>query len=471
MLKNIAAFAIFLILGHIKSEYFSIPLKRSLKEGVDIKKGLSYLENYKSQESSMLHTNIAELQNINSLVQVAVMPLLNYFDVQYYGFIYVGSTHQPLSVIFDTGSNILWVESTDCTVCRNHTNKFNPALSKTYSNTGLTKNITYAIGFVNGTLVKDDIYLDDQMSVEKLNFLIVNYENELAGTIADGVLGLGIELEGDEHNSLIYSLYRQGKISAPAFSFYLTESKRESRLYIGDITENQYLSDIFRKMKHVPVNTRSHYWESDLTSFTLFNNHNKTVANTTYSSTSKVIFDTGTSFLIIPAVDFINIIPSITAKAIDNKCAITPYLQVVCKCLSPLGFSDLDLDIAGQTFHIRIENLIEFYPTLDYQCRFEILIDIFMMDSWILGDNVLRYTLLSFDMNKRTIGYIQDLPRISDDEVAGIYPEDNEGKEVSKLDYFIYGVCVLVALAVIYMFYKCFYANDQVDTYARIENK
>jgi cathepsin E len=458
-----------LLFGLIYSDYLSVPLKRSLKDNNELKKGLAFIEDYKTQESNLLHRNIHEIQDINMLVKVAVMPLLNYFDIQYYGFIYVGSTRQPLSVIFDTGSNILWLESNECTLCRNHTNKFNPSLSKTFINSGVNKNITYAIGFVNGTLVQDSVHLDEEISVDGLNFLIVNYENQLAGTIADGVLGLGIENEGDEKNSLIYSLYKQGKISSPSFTFYLTETKRDSRLYIGDITENQYLSDIFRKMKHVPVNTRSHYWESDLMSFTLYS-HNKTIPNMTYSSTSKVIFDTGTSFLIIPAVDFINIIPAITSKAIDNKCAITPYLQVVCKCLSPIGFSDIDLEISGQTFHIKTENLIEFYPTLDYQCRFEILIDIFIMDSWIIGDNVLRYTLLTFDMNKRTIGYIQDLPRIDDEDIKGVVHEE-ETKKTSRIDYLIYGVCVLVAIFVIYLFYKCFYANDQGDAYAKIENK
>jgi cathepsin E len=468
---NLIIIFLFHFYNNILAEYYFIPLNKAKNDNTNLKKGIMYLENYKSEETSMLHKNIKDIGTVNSLIQVAVMPLLNYFDVQYYGFIYIGSNRQPLSVIFDTGSNILWVEANDCTSCRNHTNKFNPSLSTTFSNTNANRNITYAIGFVNGTLVNDNIYLDEQMTAEGLNFLIVNYEDQLAGTIADGVLGLGIELEGDESNSLIYTLYRQGKISSPSFSFYLTESKRDSRLYIGDITENEYLYDIFRNIKYVPVKTRSHYWETDLISMTLYSQNNKSLPNSTFESTSKVIFDTGTSYLIIPAVDFINIIPMLTANAVEQKCAITQFLQVVCKCLSPSSFNDIELNISGQTFTIKTENLIEFYPTLEFQCRFEILVDIFMMDSWILGDNVLRYTMLTFDMDKRRIGYLQDIPRVSDREIVGDNQQD--GTQAYNYDYVIYGICALVALVVIYMFYKCFFASDQVDgaAYVKIENR
>ena len=42
------------------------------------------------------------------------IPLTNHYDVQYYGTLNFGEKEEPLTFIFDTGSEWLWVTSTLC---------------------------------------------------------------------------------------------------------------------------------------------------------------------------------------------------------------------------------------------------------------------------------------------------------------------------------------------------------------------
>jgi hypothetical protein len=43
--------------------------------------------------------------------------LKNIYNNQYIGFIYVGKDSQEFRVIFDTGSNWLWIPNTNCSGC------------------------------------------------------------------------------------------------------------------------------------------------------------------------------------------------------------------------------------------------------------------------------------------------------------------------------------------------------------------
>lgn len=430
----------------IFTKYYSVELNRHKK--IDSITGLSLLEEYSTDQ-----TQLAVLQDNHTFSQLATVPLSNYFNIQFYGPIYIGSQMESMSVIFDTGSNILWVSSDNCLKCRTFTHKFNANDSTTYKDLEVNKNITYAVGFVNGTFGIDNVYLNKDIYVEGLKMLVVDYESKLDGTIADGVLGLGVDLEGDQRNSFIHMLYSQGKISAPVFSFYLSEGKRDSRLYIGDIKEHEYLSDEINQMKYCDVSDKSRYWQCGISRISSGNQSYET-------STSKAIFDTGTSYLIIPATDFVLIIPQFLDKAINRTCGLTPIMQLICQCNSPTDFDDINLHLSGGTFTIKTSDLAEFFPTLDYQCRFEIIIDVLMMDSWILGDSVLKYNLLTFDMQDKRIGFIQDFqPAVNrqgtvdhnndDEDVIDTRPQDdNNGLSMMWIVFII----VIVAAITLFVF-------------------
>jgi hypothetical protein len=467
------------------------------------------LINQVPREESFKNEILNFLTDQNNL---AVVKITNYNNVQYYGKIYVGSNKQIFSVIFDTGSNLLWLSSKDCTSCRNYTQKFAYDESITYNNLYNNKNITYAIGFVDGNYVQDNIYTgkkynpDSQnqpnyyMGIEAFKFLLVNHEEYLDGTVADGVMGIGFDYQNDYSTSFIYMLYLSGQITSPVFYFYLSDSRLNSRLYIGDIKkENPYLENKFKRMNYCDVSSTARYWQCDLVNFELKENipdpdyqnyqsnlnkpegiaeipsirNNTTI---TYFSSSKVIFDTGTSFLVIPINDFLNVAQVLSKNALDHKCGVTLSLQYICKCRSPQDFDNIYLNlkssgVSSNKLEIITENLIDYYPTLEFQCRFQILIDLLLGDYWILGDSVLRDSLVSFDMQERKIGWIQKFIKMDDSIFeSGTNNNITTDKGGFVYHYFIVSLFIFGGILLIYLIWKCCYVGSQGVSHLRNEN-
>ena len=435
-------------------------------------------------------------QNVNttssSSVGYSSQTILNYFNIQYYGTIYIGSPiKQKMTVVYDTGSNLLWVPSQACTQCRSYTSKYNSMLSDSARYTNEKKNITYALGFVSGDVIEETVALGDgAMSVEGFRLIMVTEEKELNGTIADGVLGLGINMENNVKNSLIYSLYRSNVITKPSFTFYLTETKKDSRLFIGDILENTYIKKVLSTHKvfscEVPVHET--YWMCILSEISIedmmkrtksntntnvnidnammTNNSNNTI-NTSkpsisvipskvyYTSSSKVIFDSGTSYIIIPSNDFLAIIEFLMAKSkYENggKCGLNAEMQLICQCSSPKDFGKLVLHFnENTTFEIVLEDIIDYFPTLEYQCHFQILADMFFNDTWILGDSALRSTLITFDMQERTVQWVQMNKRLNEDEMI-----KDDSENYNNAIYYTWVVVAIAFLVILGFLAYCF---------------
>jgi len=251
------------------------------------------------------------------------------------------------------------------------------------------------------------------------------------------------------------------------FTFYLTDSKLGSRLYLGDISQNTYLTPLFKNMNYCDVPVGSRYWqcEIELISFTVNSIPGNVNNLSSASSNSKIIFDSGTSYLIIPANDFIYLLPKFADKAFENRCGVTPFFQLICQCGSPKDFDDIVLNlIGGSQFKIKIENLIQYFPALKYQCRFEILIDVNMMNFWILGDSVLRDTLLSFDLKRMSVGWIQEIEKLSDSMIFSNTTIVN-AEDDNKIEFAGYLIGGLVILAITYLFIKfaISYARSEAD--------
>ena len=116
----------------ISCSYYSKSIER---------KNLNNCTNFKCQKQLILikenSNQIKKSKKSNSTLapsenqKFTVLKLSNRNDVQYYGDIYIGVPKKKMTVIFDTGSNILWVPSHQCTTCRKDSVRYNPIISKT----------------------------------------------------------------------------------------------------------------------------------------------------------------------------------------------------------------------------------------------------------------------------------------------------------------------------------------------------
>ena len=69
------------------------------------------------EEPLSLHTSYYTQQI--TMIEPIKIELENTRDIQYKGDLYLGSSGQKLSLVFDTGSIWTWIALSDCTTCRN----------------------------------------------------------------------------------------------------------------------------------------------------------------------------------------------------------------------------------------------------------------------------------------------------------------------------------------------------------------
>ena len=363
--------------------------------------------------------------NLTSLEteKFAVLKLTNRHDVQYYGDIYIGLPKKRVAVIFDTGSNILWVPSSQCDTCRINSIRYNPLTSKTSVKLNKPKNISFAVGYVEGDLYSDTVSLNSHESllksfnndlyVENFKILSVNKEINLTGTSSDGVMGLGIYNEGDPYNSFIETLYNQKQINSPSFSFYILGVNNISRLYIGDILNNAYISKIIKNNKQqCIVDNNAKYWECyPFNGIKIINKNNDN--NKIVNSNSSIIFDTGSSYTLIPENDFMIIFNFLK---LTHNCIISQDNQLLCKCSNTNEFGKIEINFnENNKFVMNLNDMIEFYGNSIYQCHFQITMEIYDLNTWVLGDSALRKNIISFNIYERKISFVQNISGIIDD--------------------------------------------------------
>lgn len=130
------------------------------------------------------------------------MELENFYDMQYYGPVYLGTPSQKFIVIFDTGSSTLWVPGKDCDYKKYDAcafkNYYNHKKSSTYKKTDFQDGkfkIQYGTGKVSGILASDSMTLGDNSQAITATEVIFGEAEEMDATFLatkfDGIFGLG----------------------------------------------------------------------------------------------------------------------------------------------------------------------------------------------------------------------------------------------------------------------------------------
>lgn len=77
--------------------------------------------------------------------------LYDFYDIQLYAVVYVGSNKQKFEMIFDTGSSWVWVQSEECLRCMKNDHRFFKDESDTYEQlTWEESELNYGKGSVIG---------------------------------------------------------------------------------------------------------------------------------------------------------------------------------------------------------------------------------------------------------------------------------------------------------------------------------
>uniref|UniRef100_A0A452QH05 Peptidase A1 domain-containing protein n=1 Tax=Ursus americanus TaxID=9643 RepID=A0A452QH05_URSAM len=241
----------------------------------------------------------------SNLEKVASEPLTNYLDCQYFGKISIGTPPQEFTVVFDTGSSDLWVPSVYCKsyACRDH-HRFDPAKSSTFQNLNKPLSIQYGTGSMQGFLGLDTVTVSTIVdSQQTVGLSTQEPGNVFTYSEFDGILGLAYPSLASKYSVPVFdNMMQKHLVAQDLFSVYLARSSQGSMLTLGAIDPSYYTGSLH----WVPV-TVQEYWQFTVDRVTV---DGVVVA---CDGGCQAILDTGTSMLVGPSSDILNIQTAIGA--------------------------------------------------------------------------------------------------------------------------------------------------------------
>jgi hypothetical protein len=222
-----------------------------------------------------------------------------------YGNLSIGTPPQHFQVMFDSGSQWLWLNGPACDSCNvefEMAPPFDCSISSTCTNSGVEFDLTYGIGYTHGNIVYDTVGLDTKLDVDNQIFIVattITDSDDMRGF--NGILGLGPSTSIQRPElSLIHNLQQQGKIGEKVFSIYLSLNiLSPSDIIIGGV-DPKYIDPVNLTWTEVPmVDDRG--W---LVEFNGILVEGKEGQFTSGTSIGMALVDSGTSHIILPADEF-----------------------------------------------------------------------------------------------------------------------------------------------------------------------
>merc|ERR1712072_989199 len=192
--------------------------------------------------------------------------LVNNANTQYFGKIWVGTPPKPFTVVFDTGSSVLWVPSASCksSACKIH-RRFALTSSSTGKLIQVSKNkvreahIEYGTGSMTGVEAVDSVRFgkQDGLLLKATGLLLATKEQSKVFTHFpfDGVFGLNrrsVQAKDTELNfNVLSNAKKNGQLKKNVVSFWIggPPGKRGGAMAVGG-TDNRFYSG---KLSGCPV--------------------------------------------------------------------------------------------------------------------------------------------------------------------------------------------------------------------------
>ncbi|XP_005046600.1 PREDICTED: pepsin A-like isoform X1 [Ficedula albicollis] len=320
---------------------------------------------------------------------IAVEPLENYMDDEYFGTISIGTPAQEFTVVFDTGSSNLWVPSVFCSspACRNH-NRFNPAESSTFLSTNDTLFIAYGTGSMTGILGYDTV-----------NVAGINVRNQIFGlaetepgdffyyTPFDGILGLAFPSIASSGATPVFdNMMMENLVDRNLFSVYLSRDSQAGSFVLFGAIDPYYTT---RGISWIPLSAET-YWQIAMESVSANG------APVACSSGCQAIVDTGTTLLAVPIRAYRTLMALLGASSSG---------EISCEAASNLP--NLVFHIHGKEFPV---------PPRAYVLRSNGYCSLGLQgmdvpteegELWILGDVFIREYYVIFDRANNKVGLSQ----------------------------------------------------------------
>jgi cathepsin D len=318
-----------------------------------------------------------------------VVPLKDFSDTQYYGFISLGTPEQSFKVVFDTGSSNVWVPSEKCysISCFFH-NTYYHEKSSTYKADGRHLQIQYGSGAIEGFLSIDTLTCGG-LKVPNQGFAEVTSESGLSFLFAkmDGIVGMAFKSIAVEGVTPMFDNMVANKlVDKGQFQFYLTKGNESSAsvMLLGGY-DTSYMT--------TPLNWHPVVWETYWTV-------NVTDLGVNGLSTQgcvdgcRAAVDTGTSFIAGPAED---IQPIMYAARVKPDCSNIDSLPVV-----NIKINGIQYDLKPHDYVIKIT---QFGQTQCISGFMPLALPPRLGKFWILGDTFISTYTTVFDWDNKKVGF------------------------------------------------------------------
>ncbi|KAJ1772889.1 aspartic proteinase precursor [Coemansia sp. RSA 1813] len=307
----------------------------------------------------------------------------------YFGTIYLGTPPQKFHVVFDTGSSDFWIPSINCdsSACAGHS-RFNQSSSDTYVTTHVPFSLSYGTGGLIGQVGADILCIGNNVSVPDIHVGLATHMGKFFHTAQfDGVFGLGFPRLSRIHSEPpLYTMFRLGILEKPVFSFWVKEGKNGQHaggeVVLGGINSARFEG----QGVSIPV-VRKMYWEVELTGLLI---NESPVPNI---SSQTAIIDTGTSLIVLPAVDADAVNQFLGAVPLFNEYGL--YAIDCHKNNKP----SVKFVLAGETFAIKPTHYI--IPVGKNRCVTAFAASTSPdLNRWVIGNSFLRAWHTAFDLEK-----------------------------------------------------------------------
>ncbi|OAX80870.1 hypothetical protein ACJ72_04789 [Emergomyces africanus] len=314
------------------------------------------------------------------------------FDYSYFSVINFGSKRQPMWMLIDTGASKTWLISSNCTLepCKMH-NSFGSEDSDSLTITDTPFSVTYGSGNVSGFLATDSVSFAG-FDLPQVGFgSVLNMSDEFKSYPMDGILGLGrAPASKVKVPTVMQELQNAGLLKKNIIGVNLQrhhDGARDGQIVFGDIDKTKFTGNLLYTTTLPDVD----HWEvpldDTLVDGTPLNLKNKTG-----------IFDTGTSFILMPFDDAKRIHDAIPTAVQSTKWDAN--WELPCSTTSKI-----ELVVSGAKYRISPKDYVG-EKVKDGICRSNIVgHQPFKADQWLLGAAFLKNVYAVFDFDENRVGF------------------------------------------------------------------